>query len=64
LQKSFWDEEQPNWFFPLLALIVLVGFIGFAFRQGMKVTPDKDNPDNWQSGASGDGMHHGSDGSF
>jgi hypothetical protein len=53
----------PNWFFPLLALVALVGFIGFAFRQGMKVTPDKDNPDNWQGGGGGDGMHHGSDGS-
>ncbi len=40
---------MPNWLGPLLALIALTGFIGFAFRQGTKVKPDKDNPDNWQS---------------
>jgi len=56
----------PNWVGPLLALIVLVGFIGFAFRQGLKVKPDRENPDNWQSNgggqSSGDGSHHGFDG--
>jgi len=41
---------MPNWVVPLLAFIVLVGFIGFAFRQGMKVTPDPDNPDNFAAG--------------
>jgi hypothetical protein len=58
---------MPSWVVPLLAFIALVGFIGFAFRQGMKVTPDKDKPDRWQSSGgggpySGDGSHHGSDG--
>jgi hypothetical protein len=54
---------MPNWFFPLLALIALAGFIGFAFRQGMKVKPDRDNPDNWpSSGGGSDGSHHGFDG--
>ena len=56
----------PNWIEPLLALIALVGFISFAIRQGTKVKPDKDNPDNWQSYNSTDttieGSHHGFDG--
>jgi hypothetical protein len=57
---------MPNWVGPLLALIVLAGFIGFAFRQGTKVKPDKDNPDNWPTSAgsggppAGEGSHHGS----
>jgi hypothetical protein len=38
---------MPNWLPPLVALIVLVGFIVFAFRQGLKVKPDNDNRDNW-----------------
>ena len=54
---------MPNWIGPLLALVVLVGFIGFAFRQGLKVTPDEDNADNQYSGGpTGDGSHHGVDG--
>jgi hypothetical protein len=57
---------MPEWVVPLLAFIALVGFIGFAFRQGMRVKPDKDNPDNWQSSGGGqssaDGSHHGFDG--
>jgi hypothetical protein len=52
---------MPNWVGPLLVLCALAGFIGFAFRQGTKVTPDKDNPDNWPPGG-GDGSHHGFDG--
>jgi hypothetical protein len=55
---------MPNWVGPLVAFVVLVGFIGFAFRQGTKVTPDKDNPDNWANSggggpSTGDGSHHG-----
>jgi hypothetical protein len=46
---------MPNWVVPLLAFIVLVGFIGFAFRQGMKVTPDRDNPGNIPPGAGSSG---------
>jgi hypothetical protein len=49
----------PNWFVPLLALIALVGFIGFAFRQGTKVKPSRDRHDAWTGS---DGMHHGTDG--
>ena len=54
---------MPHWLGPLLALCALVGFIGFAFRQGTKAKPDKDNPDNWQNPGrgqfTGDGSHHG-----
>jgi hypothetical protein len=54
---------MPNWLGPLLALSALVGFIGFAFRQGTKVKPDKDgNPDNSVGGGGGDVSHGGSDG--
>ena len=50
---------MPNWLGPLLALCVLVGFIGLAFRQGTKVKRRGDNSEPWTGG---DGMHHGSDG--
>jgi hypothetical protein len=56
---------MPDWLGPLLALCALGGLIVFAFRQGTKVKPDKDNPDNWQGSGGqgpGDGSHHGSDG--
>ena len=56
---------MPNWLGPLLALCILMGFIGFAFRQGTKVKPDSENnPENWMgaSGGDGDGSHHGADG--
>jgi hypothetical protein len=39
----------PNWVVPLLLFVVLAGFIGFAFRQGLKVKPDKDGRDNWNA---------------
>jgi hypothetical protein len=48
---------MPGWVLPLLGLIALLGFIAFAFRQGMKVKPH-DNPDNWPS--SGGGQADGS----
>ncbi len=41
---------MPNWVIPFL---VLIGFVGFAFRQGMKVTPDHDNPDQILPGGGG-----------
>ena len=50
---------MPNWLGPLLVLCGLAGFIVFAFRQGTKV--DKENSSNFDSGASPDGSHHGSD---
>jgi hypothetical protein len=36
----------PTWLGPLLALLLLVGFIGFALRQGTKVKSDKDASDS------------------
>jgi hypothetical protein len=50
---------MPNWVGPLLALIVLVGFVGFAFRQGTKVKPDKDNPHTGSGEFTGGGSDHG-----
>jgi hypothetical protein len=38
---------MPNWLLPLLAFCTIAGFIGFAFRQGTKVKPDKNNADRW-----------------
>lgn len=38
---------MPDWLLALLCLIVLVGVIGFAFRQGLKVKPDRESRDNW-----------------
>lgn len=49
---------MPNWAGPLFALVVLAGFIGFAFRQGLKVTPDKDNRDNWPNGVAAETVDH------
>jgi hypothetical protein len=56
--------DMPNWIGPLLALIVIVGFIGFAFRQGMKVSPDRNNTNfgpNQNDGQAGP-SHGGFDG--
>lgn len=55
---------MPNWLGPLLVFCLLVGFIGFAFRQGTKVKPDgSGNPDNSVGGPDNSmGGHHGSDG--
>ena len=49
---------MPNWVEPILALIALVGFLVVAFRQGTKVTPNRDPTDVWTGG---DGSN-GSDG--
>ena len=40
-----------QWFVGLIFLVILVGFIGFAFRQGMKVTPDRNNANLGPPGA-------------
>lgn len=55
----------PHWLTASAAFVLLLAFIGFALRQGLKVKPDKDNPDNWPGiggGYSGDGSSHSSDG--
>jgi hypothetical protein len=46
---------MPQWFLGLICLVVLVGFIGFAFRQGMKVTPDPNNSNFGPGQTSGSG---------
>jgi len=53
---------MPNWLPPLLALMALVGFIGFAFRQGTKVKPSGDAHGEHGVWTGGDGTHHGTDG--
>jgi hypothetical protein len=66
------EPNVPNWLGPLLVFCGLAGFVGYAFRQGTKVKPDKDSPpfgsghfygsDGSHNGS--DGSHPGSDGSF
>jgi hypothetical protein len=34
---------MPQWLLGLICLVGLLGFIGFAFRQGTKVPPDRNN---------------------
>jgi hypothetical protein len=53
----------PAWLVPLAAFVLIGGFIAFAFRQGLRVKPDR-NPDNWPPDATGgswppDGGHPG-----
>jgi hypothetical protein len=50
----------PDWILAPICVVVLVGFIGYAFRQGTKVTPDHNNSNFGPSfpgsdGNSGDG---------
>jgi len=54
------DQIMPNWLLPLLALVAIVGFIAFAFRQGTKVKPDKSNTDNWDRFGGPPDSHSGS----
>lgn len=35
--------NMPDWLLAVICLAVLVGFIGYAFYQGMKVSPDRNN---------------------
>jgi len=54
---------MPHWLLALLAGSALLGFIAFAFWQGIKVHPDRDNPDNWPTSSGGqDNSHGGFDG--
>ena len=56
---------MPQWLLALISFIVLAGFIAFAFRQGMKVTPDRNNSNfgptqnEGYSGSSGGGADSG-----
>jgi hypothetical protein len=55
---------MPDWILAPICLAALVGFIWFAFRQGLKVKPDRNNTDSGPSINSGlsDGSHGGFDG--
>jgi len=35
--------NMPHWLLALICFAVLAGFIGYAFHQGMKVSPDRNN---------------------
>jgi hypothetical protein len=39
----------PDWVLAPLCITALVGFIWFAFRQGFKVKPNKENRDDWDN---------------
>ena len=41
---------MPNWLGPLLVLILLAVFIGYAFRQGTKVTRSGNSSEPWTGG--------------
>ena len=34
---------MPDWILALICIVILFGFIGYALRQGTKVTPDRSN---------------------
>jgi hypothetical protein len=58
---------MPDWLLAPICLVVLFGFIGYAYYQGMKVSPDRNNSnfgpsqnDSWSGGS--DGHSGGSDG--
>ena len=52
---------MPNWLGPLLVLILLAVFIGYAFRQGTKVKRSGDSGEPWTGGdgSTGDDGHSG-----
>jgi hypothetical protein len=62
------DQIMPDWILAPICLVILVGFIGYAFRQGTKVKPDRNNSNfgpsfsgsdgNSSDGGSGDGGGH------
>jgi hypothetical protein len=37
------DQIMSDWILAPICIIILVGFIGYAFRQGTKVHPDRNN---------------------
>jgi hypothetical protein len=64
-------EEQivPDWILAPVCLVVLVGFIGYAFRQGMKVSPDRTSnagstENDYPDSSSGHGSNEGGGHSF
>jgi hypothetical protein len=55
---------MPDWLLAPVCLVAIIGFIGYAFYQGTKVSPDRSNSNFGPSQNSGqiDGTHGGSDG--
>lgn len=55
---------MPDWILAPICLAVLVGFMGFAFRQGLKVRPDRNNREVGPSlnSSQSDTSHGGFDG--
>jgi len=56
---------MPDWILAPICLGALVGFIWFAFRQGTKVSPDRNNSNfgpNANDGSGDSGHHRGFDG--
>jgi hypothetical protein len=55
---------MPDWILAPICLVILVGFIAYAFRQGTKVSPDRSNNNFGPgfTGSSDDGASHGGDG--
>lgn len=48
----------PHWLIGLAILVVIAGFIAFAFRQGQQVKPDKNKDhDAWTRDAGGGPPH-------
>jgi len=51
---------MPDWLLALICLVALLGFIGYALYQGMRVSPDRNNRnfgpsqnDGWPGGSDG-----------
>jgi hypothetical protein len=51
---------MPDWILGPICVVILVGFIGYAFRQGTKVKPDRSNSnfgptqnDSWPGASDG-----------
>jgi hypothetical protein len=44
---------MPDWILAPICLVILVGFIAYALRQGTKVTPDRSNNNFGPSQSSG-----------
>jgi len=54
------EGDMPDWILALICLVALVGFIWFAFGQGLKVKPDKENRDHWDRFGGPPDSHPGS----
>jgi hypothetical protein len=47
---------MPEWLKATLALVVLIGFIGYAFWRSRRIKPSKTNRDNWPTLTGGSGL--------